>query len=162
MTIALACTAGKPPPGLLIKAQINLLDDSLQLAISARARAIRAKKTKDLPLPENAPQTTVLRGRKWGGVDNASGIAPSLDAGTGVRAMGQHAIDERKSEWLDEVVHLDRRDFVFQALQAPIMMLLTEALVKDMFGRSIEAWRLQMLSQAFKMHLGLEKKFVRS
>ena len=119
-----------------------------------------SQKTKALPGPEDAPQTTVLRGRKWGpgGVDSASGI--TLAAGTVVRVMSQHAINERESEWLDKVVHLDRHAFVFCALHAH--MRLTEALVKDMFGRAIESRRVQKLKEAFKTHLGLENKFVRS
>ena len=108
--------------------------------------------------PEEAPQTTVLRGREWEGVVSASRIA--LDAGTVVRVMSQHAINERDSEWLDKVVRLDRRSFVFCALHAH--MRLTEALVKDMFGRAIESRRVQKLKVAFKTHLGLENKFVRS
>ena len=118
----------------------------------------QSQKAKDLPRPEDAPQTTVLRGREWGGVDSASGIA--LAAGTVVRVMSQHAMDERPSEWLDRLVRLDRRAFVFCALHAH--MRLTEALVKDLFGRAIEDRKVHKLSQAFKTHLGLEKKFVRS
>jgi hypothetical protein len=118
----------------------------------------QSQKAKDLPGPEDAPQTTVLRGRERGGVDRASGIA--LDAGTVVRVMSQHAIDERKSEWLDTIVLLDGRSFVFCALHAH--MRLTEALVKDMFGRAIESRRVPKLKEAFKTHLGLENKFVRS
>ncbi len=94
----------------------------------------------------------------WGhvkGVDSASGI--DMDAGTVVRVMTQHAINERESEWLDKVVCLDRHAFVFCALHAH--MRLTEALVKDLFGRATEARRVPKLSAAFKTHLGLEKKF---
>jgi len=69
-------------------------------------------------------------------------------------------MDERPSEWLDQLVRLDRRAFVFCTLHAH--MRLTEALVKDLFGRAIEARKVHKLSQAFKTHLGLEKKFVRS
>ena len=110
------------------------------------------------PRPEDAPQTTVLRGHQWEGVVSAGRIA--LGAGTVVRVMSQHAINERDSEWLDQVVHLDRRSFVFCALHAH--MRLTEALVKDMFGRAIESRRVTKLKEAFKTHLGLENKFVRS
>jgi hypothetical protein len=117
-----------------------------------------SQKPKGAPRPEDAPQTTVLRGREWKGVENASGIA--LDAGTVVRVMSQHAINERESEWLDKLVHLDRHSFVFCALHAH--MRLTEALVKDMFGRAIESRRVQQLKKACKTHLGLENKFVRS
>ncbi len=105
--------------------------------MSARARAIRAK---------------------------ALCPGQTLDAGTVVRVMSQpHAIDEGKFEWLDTVVRLERHFFVFCALHAH--MRLAEALVKDLFGRAIEgfeAQRVQKLSQAFKTHLGLEQKFVRS
>ena len=83
------------------------------------------------------------------GVDSASEIA--LDAGTVVRVMTQHAINERESEWLDKVVRLDRCVFVFCALHAH--MRLTEALVKDLFGRAIEDRKVHKLSQAFKTHL---------
>jgi hypothetical protein len=90
------------------------------------------------PRPEDAPhwQTTVMRGREWEGVVSAGRIA--LDAGTVVRVMSQHAINERDSELVDKVIHLDRRSFVFCALHAH--MRLTEALVrvKEMFGRAIE------------------------
>ena len=124
-----------------------------------QARRAQSQKTKDdAPRPEDAPQTTVLRGHKWQGVNSASGIA--LDAGTVVRVMVQHAIDERSSDLLDRVVRLDRHSFVFCALHAH--MRLTEALVKDMFGRAIESRRVQKLKEAFKTHLGLENKFVRS
>ena len=97
-----------------------------------QARRAQSQKTKDdVPRPEDAPQTTVLRGHKWQGVNSASGIA--LDAGTVVRVMVQHAIDERSSDLLDRVVRLDRHSFVFCALHAH--MRLTEALVKDFFLR---------------------------
>ncbi len=82
----------------------------------------QSSKTKDVPLPQDAPQTTVLRVREWKGVDNASGIA--LEAGTVVRVMSQHTINERESEWLDKLVQLDRHSFVFCALHAH--MRLTE------------------------------------
>ena len=81
-----------------------------------------------------------------------------------VHVVSKHAINERSSDWLDGRVKLDRRSFVFCALHAH--MLLTEALVKDMFGRAIESRslsrRVQKLKEAFKTHLGLENKFVRS
>ncbi len=77
----------------------------------------------------------MLRGREWKGVDRASGIA--LDAGTVVRVMSQNAINERESEWLDNLVHLDRHLLVFCSLHAH--MWLMETLVKDMFGRAIES-----------------------
>jgi hypothetical protein len=115
-------------------------------------------KTKAAPRPEDAPQTTVLRGCKWEDVVRASEIA--LGEGAVVRVMSQHAIDERDSEWLDKVVRLDRHSFVFCALHAH--MRLTEALVKDMFGRAIESQRVKKLKEAFQKHLGLENKFVRS
>ena len=83
-----------------------------------------------------------------------------MDAGSVVRIVSQHAIDERSSAWLDGRVKLDRRSFVFCALHAH--MRLTEAVVKDMFGRAIESRRVQKLKEAFKTHLGLENKFVRS
>jgi hypothetical protein len=100
------------------------------------------------PRPEDAPQTTVLRGREWEEVVSAGRIA--LDAGTVVRVMSQHAINECDSEWLDKVVHLDRRSFVFCALHAH--MLLTEALVKDMFGHAIESRRVTKESQSSRRH----------
>ncbi len=74
--------------------------------------------------------------------------------------MTQHVVNQRESEWLDKVVRLDRHAFVFCALHAHIR--LTEALVKDLFWRAIEARRVPKFSAAFKTHLGLEKKFVRS
>ena len=123
-----------------------------------QSRRNQSQKTKDAPRPEDAPQTTALRGLEWEGVASASGIV--LEAGTVVRVMSQHAINERDSEWLDKIVHLDRHSFVFCALHAH--MRLTEALVKDLFGRAIESRRVQKLKEAFKTHLGLENKFVRS
>jgi hypothetical protein len=116
------------------------------------------QKTSVEPRPEDAPQTTVLRGREWERVVSAGQIA--LDAGTVVRVMSQHAINERDSEWVDIVIHLDRRSFVFCALHAH--MRLTEAIVKDMFGRAIESRRVTKLKEAFKTHLGLENEFVLS
>jgi hypothetical protein len=41
-------------------------------------------------------------------------------------------------------------------------MRLTEALVKDLFGRAIESRRVPKLKEAFQTHLGLSNKFVRS
>jgi hypothetical protein len=119
----------------------------------ATAAAVSAE-----PRPEDMPNTTALRRQQWKGVDSASGI--SLDAGTVVRVVSHHAIDERRSEWLDGVAPLDRRSFVFCALHAH--MRLTEALLKDMFGRAIDSRRVQRLKDACKEHLGLENKFVRS
>ncbi len=60
--------------------------------------------------------------------------------------MSQHAINERNSEWLDVVV-LDRHSFVVCALRAH--MLLTETLIKDLFGCSIESGRVQKLKEPF-------------
>ena len=77
-----------------------------------------------------------------------------------VRVVDQHPIDERRSEWLDERVQLDRRAFVFCGLHAH--MRLTEALVKEMFGRAIDTGKVAQLRSAFKTHLGMEDKFVRS
>ena len=81
-------------------------------------------------------------------------------AGSVVRVVDQHPIDERRSEWLDERVQLDRRAFVFCGLHAH--MRLTEALVKEMFGRAIDTGKVAQLRSAFKTHLGMEDKFVRS
>jgi hypothetical protein len=41
-------------------------------------------------------------------------------------------------------------------------MRLTEALVKDMFGRAIDSGKVKELSSAFKKHLNIENKFVRN
>ncbi len=56
--------------------------------------------------------------------------------------MSQHAINEHNSEWLDVVV-LDSR------LCSSCSHALTETLVKDLFGRSIESGRVQKLKEPF-------------
>jgi hypothetical protein len=54
--------------------------------------------------------------------------------------MGQHAVNEREYKWLDKIVHLDRHTLVFCALQClHTNIRLTEAFVKDLFGRTIKS-----------------------
>ena len=57
-------------------------------------------------------------------------------------------------------MRLDSRSFVFCALHA--RMRLSEALVKDMFGRAIELRKVDKLRAAFSTHLGIKDKFQRS
>ena len=101
--------------------------------------------------------TTVIRGRFW---DLSTSTSTVLPAGSVVRVVDQHPIDERRLECLDERVQLDRRAFVFCGLHAH--MRLTEALVKEMFGRAIDTGKVAQLQSAFKTHQGMEDKLVRS
>jgi hypothetical protein len=101
--------------------------------------------------------TIVLRGRLW---DKAISGKVSLPASSVVRVVVQYKIDERRSEWLDKRVQLDRSAFVFCALHAH--MRLTEALVKDMFGRAIESGKVPQLREAFNTHLNIQDRFVRN
>jgi len=103
-------------------------------------------------------QTTAIRGKVFDDEEAAS--AERLCAGSLVRVMRQHKCSERTSAYLNGLVRLDPRAFVFCALHAH--MRLSEALVKDMFGRAIESRRVESLKAAFQRHLNLRDKFQRS
>ncbi len=154
-----AYTHGRKAPSQSAEAETSRPAKRPALGQFGQSKRPQQSKAPVAPRPEDAKQTTVLRGREWEGAKSASKIV--LPEGAVVRVMSHHAVDERNSEWLgSKVVSLDRRAFVFCALHAH--MRLTEALVKDMFGRAIEARRVGKLNEAFKRHLGLEHKFVPS
>ena len=143
------------------KPALNLGRLSLKAGATAAATVNRSKKQKkaqppQAPAPQH-PVTTVLRGKPWS--EETSGTAP-LQAGSVVRVVVQHRIDERRSEWLDGHVQLERAACCFCALHAH--MRLTEALVKDMFGRAIDSGKVPQLRQAFKTHLDIQDRFVRN
>ena len=104
------------------------------------------------------PKTTAIRGKEFLNEEAAS--AERLYAGSLVRIMSQHSCRERASDYLGGLVRLDSRSFVFCALHAH--MRLSEALVKDMFGRAIESRKVDKLRAAFSTHLGIKDKFQRS
>jgi len=101
--------------------------------------------------------TTIIRGQSWNPETSVSTILP---ANSVVRVVSVRSIDERRSEWLDDRVKLDRAAFVFCGLHAH--MRLTEALVKDMHGRAIESGKVKQLIKAFKTHLDIQDRFVRN
>ena len=134
----------------------------LKSGATANRTANKAKKQKRAQPPpqEPAPQhpvTIVLRGKSW---DKATSGKVPFPASSVVRVIVQHKLDERRSEWLDSHVQVDRAAYVFCALHAH--MRLTEALVKDMFGRAIESGKVPQLREAFKTHLNIQDRFVRN
>ena len=95
----------------------------------------------------------------WEGVASTSRIV--LEAGTVVRVISQHVINERNSEWLDKIVRLDRHSLVFCALHA--LMRLMEALGRICLGAqsSRGGCRSSRRHSRVETHLGLGNNFVR-
>jgi len=141
----------------------NLGRPALKAGSTAQRATNKSKRQKKAPqaAQEPAPQhpvTVVIRGQPW---DKARSGKDLFPASSVVRVVVQYKIDERRSSWLDErVPQLDRAACVFCALHAH--MRLTEALVKDMFGRAIESGKVPQLRQAFMTHLNIQDRFVRN
>ena len=119
----------------------------------------RKERPAQAPVAEaDVPKTSAIRGKKFD--SEAAASEETLIAGSLVRVMRQHACSERTSEYLKTLLPLDARAFVFCALHAH--MRLSEALVKDMFGRAIESRKVERLRSAFERHLGITNKFQKS